>query len=107
MKKNTEKFTESLGLEQPDAEEQELYSRRVTSYTVAALKAAAPVDRIYINHTAFVRTVKAMDRIFQLAPEMDMPHGMVLTGPTGAGKTAAFKYFRDTLPSSSLFAPGD
>jgi hypothetical protein len=107
MKKNTEKFVESLDLETPDPEEQELYSRRITSYSVDALKAAVAVDRIFIGHPAFVRAVKAMDRIFQLAPEMDLPHGGLLVGPTGAGKTAAFRYFRNTLPSSSLFAPGD
>lgn len=107
MKKNTEKFVESLDLETPDPEEQELYSRRITSYSVDALKAAVAVDRIFIGHPAFVRTVKAMDRIFQLAPEMELPHGMLLIGPTGAGKTAAFRYFKNTLPSSSLFAPGD
>lgn len=107
MKTNTEKFTESLGLDALDADEQELYSRRIASYSVDALKAATPVDRIYVHHHSFVHVVKAMDRIFQLAPEMDMPHGMVLTGPSGVGKTAAFKYFRDTLPSSSLFAQGD
>lgn len=107
MKKNTEKFVESLDLETPDPEEKELYSRRITSYSVEALKAAVTVDRIVISHHAFVRAVKAMDRIFQLAPEMELPHGMLLVGPTGAGKTAAFKYFKNTLPSSSLFAPGD
>ena len=107
MKKNTAKFVESLDLETPDPEEQELYSRRITSYSVDALKAAVAVDRIFIGHPGFVRAVKAMDRIFQLAPEMELPHGMLLVGPTGAGKTAAFRYFKNTLPSSSLFAPGD
>ena len=107
MKKNTEKFVESLELEPPDPEEEALYSRRIISYSVDALKAAVGIDRIVVNHPAFVRAISAMDRIFQLAREMDMPHGMVLLGPTGAGKTAAFKYFQSTLPSSSLFGPGD
>ncbi len=107
MKKNIEKFIESLDLDQLDEQEKAIFSRRVTSYSVDALKAAAFVDRMCIKHTAFARAVQAMDRIFQLAPEMDMPHGMILQGPTGTGKTAAFRYFRDTLPSSSLFAPGD
>ena len=106
-KKNIEKFSESLDLEAPDDEEQQTYSRRVQAYSVAALRAASTIDRIYIQHTAFASTVKAMDRLFQLAPELNMPYGMILNGPSGVGKTAAFKYFRDTLPSSSLFAPGD
>lgn len=107
MKKNIEKFTESLDLEVPDPDEEELYSRRIASYSVNALLAAKPIDRIYINYPDFKKAVLAMDRIFQLAPEMDMAQGMILSGPTGTGKTAVFKYFRDTLPSSSLFAPGD
>jgi len=107
MKKNIETFVESMDLEVPDAEEQETYSRRITSYSVAALKAAVAVDRIYISYPEFLRAIRAMDRIFQLAPEMETPYGMVLSGPPGVGKTAAFKYFRDTLPSSSLFAAGD
>jgi hypothetical protein len=37
---------------------------------------------------------------------MDMAQGMLLSGPTGVGKTAVFKYFRDSLPASNLFAPG-
>lgn len=106
MKKNTEKFTESLDLEVPELEEAELYSRRVASYSVKALKAATPVDRIYINYPGFKKVVTGMDRVFQLAREMEIPQGLILTGPTGSGKTAAFRYFRDTLPSSSLFAPG-
>lgn len=107
MKKNREKFIESMDLDAPDPEEQELYSRRITSYSLEALRAAVGVDRIISLHPPFNRAVKGLDRIFQLAPEMEIPHGMLLAGPTGGGKSTVFKYFKNTLPSSSLFAHGD
>jgi Cdc6-like AAA superfamily ATPase len=84
----------------------EIEKRRAAIYSIEALRAASQVDKIYVNHPSFAKAVTAMDRIFQLAPEMDMPQGMLLTGPTGAGKTTVFKYFSSSLPPSSLFAPG-
>ena len=107
MKKNTATFNESLDLDMPDSDEVEIYSRRVASYSVEALRAAIPIDRIYVNHDQFVHAVKATSRIFHLAKETEIPQGMVLTGPPGVGKTAVFKFFRDSLPASSLFSHGN
>jgi Cdc6-like AAA superfamily ATPase len=84
----------------------EVEKRRASVYSVEALRAASQVDKIYVNHPSFASAVHALDRIFQLAPELDMPQGMLLTGPTGSGKTTVFKYFSNSLPPSSFFAPG-
>lgn len=107
MKKNTAKFTESLDLQTPTPEDLQTYERQIKSYSIHALKTAAVVDKIYVQHTQFANLVGAMERVFQIAPEFDVPNGMLLLGPPGTGKSAAFQFFRGTLPSSSLFTDGD
>lgn len=107
MIKETNKFMESLELGIKEHEEEELIARRIRTYSLGALKAAIAIDKIHIKHNEFQQALDAMDRVFQLALELEMPHGMMLTGPTGVGKTAVFKYFRKSLPASSLFAPGE
>lgn len=107
MKTNTARFSESLDLAEPTLDEQETYFRRVNTYSTQALMQGSLVDRCIVNHSQFTRAVTAMERAFQLAPEFETPQGVVLVGPPGTGKTAAFKFFRETLPSSSLFAAGE
>lgn len=104
--KNSEKFEASLNLDMLSVEDVEIQQRRIAFYSVDALRAAIAIDKIYLSHPDFKRSLNAMDRIFQLSREMDMAQGMLLSGPTGVGKTAVFKYFRDSLPASNLFAPG-
>ncbi len=86
--------------------EEEVQKRRVSIYSVDALRAAKCIDKVYVNHPGFASAVAAMDRIFQLAPEMNMAQGMLLSGPTGTGKSTVFEYFSNSLPPSNLFAPG-
>lgn len=86
--------------------EEAMRSRRMAEYSPAALAAAVLVDRIFVLHTRFQQGLAMMDRIFQIAPEVTMPHGGCLIGPTGSGKSALFRYFRESLPRSSLFAFG-
>lgn len=104
--KNENKFTESKTDYDELEDDIEVQKRRVAVYSVDALRAATAVDKIYVNHTSFAAAVKAMDRIFHLAPETDIPQGMLLSGQTGVGKTTVFKYFAKSLPPSNLFAPG-
>ena len=99
-------FDASLADDDRLEDDVEVQKRRIAVYSVEALRTAMAVDKIYVNHPSFAAAVAAMDRIFQLAPEMDMPQGMLLTGPTGSGKTTVFKYFASSLPPSSFFAPG-
>ena len=87
-------------------DEEILLQRRISSYSPEALRSAKAIDEIYVNHPGFASAVAALDRIFQLAPELKMAQGMVLSGPAGTGKSSVFEYFRKTLPPSSLFATG-
>lgn len=97
-------FTESLALDGPDQHEAETNARRLQTYSVDALRVAAQIERVYVNHTAFAAGLKTLDRLFQLGTELETPQGCRLIGPPGSGKTALFRYFRDSLPSSSLFS---
>ena len=97
-------FTESLALDGPDQHEAQTNARRLQTYSVAALRVAAQIERVYVNHTAFANGLKTLDRLFQLGTELETPQGCRLIGPPGSGKTALFRYFRDSLPSSSLFS---
>ena len=101
---NSETFTESLALDGPDQHQAETILRRLTTYSVDALRVAAQVERIYVNHPAFSSGLKTLDRLFQLGTELETPQGYVLIGPPGSGKTALFRYFRESLPRSSLFS---
>jgi predicted ATPase len=100
------KFEQTATFDEIEADEAQLNARRLQLYSKHALKVGLPVDRIYINHPRFDTGLKTLDRVFQIAPEVTMPHGVRLIGPTGSGKSALFRYFRDSLPRSSLFTEG-
>ncbi len=103
-KQSSTPFTESLALDSPDNNEAEIYARRLQTYSVDALRVATQIERIYVNHPAFANGLRMLDRLFQLGTELETPQGHQLIGPPGSGKTALFRYFRDSLPSSSLFS---
>lgn len=96
----TEEFSEF------ELEDQAIGERRVQTYSMRALKTALPIDGLFIGHTAFATALKGLDRVFQLAKEVNMPHGLRLIGPPGSGKTSLLHYFQRSLPSSSLFEQG-
>lgn len=96
----------TVDFDAPEPEEQRLAARRMQQYSKEALRIGLIVDRTFIKHDRFSQALTAFDRLFQVAPEFDMPHGFRLIGPPGSGKSALFRYFRDGLPRSSLFAPG-
>lgn len=106
MKKIEHKFEDIVGFDHIDLEEKETLNRRVLAYSVDALKIALPIDKIVVEHTQFHGGLLALDRIFQLAREVNMPHGLRLIGPTGVGKSSLLQYFSESLPRSTLFAPG-
>lgn len=101
---STKPFTESLALDEHDQNDAETNTRRLQTYSVPALRVATQIERVYVNHTAFASGLRMLDRLFQLGTELETPQGHLLIGPPGSGKTALFRYFRDSLPSSSLFS---
>jgi type II secretory pathway predicted ATPase ExeA len=103
---NSDNFKESLALDTIDQEETAATTRRLKTYSIDALKDAYSVERVFVAHPKFARVVGLLDRLFQLGTELDTPQGACVVGVSGVGKTAAFKYFRSTLPPSSLFDHG-
>ena len=89
-----------------DLEDKDIMVRRLQMYSEKALEIGAQIDQIFVSHPAFKEALAGLDRIFQLARKVDMPQGMRLMGPSGTGKTSLLKYFRQSLPKSSLFADG-
>jgi len=106
MEKTTYDLEQTVGFDEIEPDEARLTARRLQLYSGHALKVALPIDRIFVNHSRFVSGLQMLDRLFQIAPEVTMPHGSTLIGPTGSGKSALFRHFQGSLPKSSLFTPG-
>lgn len=97
-------FEQSTRFDPPDEDSIALEARRLSTYSVDALRAAKEVDRAFVLFPGVSRTLKALDRLFQLGTEFRMPQGMCLIGPSGVGKSATFEYFQASLPTSALFS---
>lgn len=106
MTNDSMNFSETANFDELDEEAKQIQARRLTTYSKQALRAGVSVDAIHVHYPSFVGSIKSMDRMFQIAREVKMAHGLMLIGPPGSGKSAIFRYFRDSLPTSSLFAPG-
>lgn len=106
MTNDSKKFSETANFDELDEEAKQIQIRRLSTYSKRALQAGLAVDSIHVHYPGFVHSIRNMDRMFQIAREVKMAHGLMLIGPPGSGKTAIFRYFRDSLPTSSLFAPG-
>jgi hypothetical protein len=86
-----------------ELEDRRVLERRYRTYSLSALKAALPVDEVFVAHAQFMRAVNAVSRIYELAQETSMPQGMYLEGPVGTGKTSVLRYFKASLPKQTLF----
>jgi hypothetical protein len=89
-----------------DLEDAAIAARRQLMYSEKALVTALPIDDLFVSHPEFAEALAGLDRIFQLATRVSMPHGMRLIGPSGAGKTSFLQYFQRSLPQSTLFSVG-
>lgn len=96
-------FEESLAFDALCEDPSPELERRLKTYSTEALRAAVQVEKVYVRHTQFDVVLQHLDRLFQLGTELENPVGMQLIGPPGVGKTALLRYFRDSLPKSSLF----
>jgi predicted ATPase len=87
-----------------EIEDRQVLERRYRTYSIEALKAALPVDEVFVAHAQFLRAVNAVSRIYELARETSMPQGMCLEGPVGTGKSSVLRYFSASLPKQTLFS---
>ncbi|MDE2621661.1 MAG: TniB family NTP-binding protein [Betaproteobacteria bacterium] len=94
-----------ISVDEISDEERAIHERRAFMYSAHALKFAAAFDKLMIRHPPFMSGLKDLDRVFQLANELDMPQGIRIIGPTGSGKTSLIKYFSQTIPKTTLFDP--
>lgn len=100
---NTNVFEASLAADALSEEQHGAQERRLQVYSAEALRFAVGVEKVYVKHPQFALALQQLDRLFQLGTELATPTGLRLVGPPGVGKTALLRYFRDSLPSSSLY----
>ena len=74
-----------------EAHEKSELQRRIFMYSKEALKIASSIEPIIVNHPRFFQGMQALDRIYQLARELDLPQGIRIIGPTGSGKSYFIK----------------
>lgn len=84
-------------------EDRKTFRRRQFMYSTEALAMALPLERIHVNHSAFREALLAADRVYQLSKQSALPHGFMLVGDTGTGKSSLIRYYLDSLPPSMLF----
>lgn len=107
MAKENHQFTAKPHFDDIEIDEDAgLQARRVQTYGSEALRLGLKVDTIFVLHTRFKEGLSDLDRIFQIARDVSMPHGLRLVGATGVGKSALLRYFFESLPRSTLFSPG-
>lgn len=100
---NANVFEASLAADALSEEPSGVQERRLQVYSAEALRFAVGVEKVYVKHPQFALALQQLDRLFQLGTELTTPTGLRLVGPPGVGKTAILRYFRDSLPSSSLY----
>ncbi|WP_432729948.1 TniB family NTP-binding protein [Variovorax sp. W6] len=86
-----------------EIEDRRVLERRYRTYSISALRAALPIDEVFVAHAQFMRAVNAVSRVYELARETSMPQGMYLEGPVGTGKSSVLRYFKASLPKQTLF----
>jgi hypothetical protein len=89
-----------------EVEERKIQERRLKTYGRAALEVGAAVDSVKVLFTQFKTALDACDRIYELAKALDIPQGMVVTGPPGSSKTTLATYFTKSLPDADLVDRG-
>lgn len=86
----------------PDPTVRKTKERQMAMYTIPALRAAAKVERAFVGYPVFQRCLQAIDRAFQLSGELELPKGVIISGPTGCGKTSILRYYLESLPQQEL-----
>lgn len=89
-----------------EIEERKINERRLKAYGRTVLEVGATVDSVKVLFTQFKAALEACDRIYELSKALDIPQGMVVTGPPGSSKTTLGNYFTKSLPAEDLVDHG-
>lgn len=81
-----------------DDDDRAMHARRMSMYSVQALKIAREVANMYILFPQIKTALAAFDRIYQLSRTVSIPQGALLNGPPGSSKTSVAHYFMQSLP---------
>lgn len=92
--------------EQQQIEDSDVQARRMSMYSVNAIKAAQAVANAYILFPQLKAALVAFDRVYQLSREVAVPQGVLLLGPPGSSKTSVAHYFMASLPPASNVVDG-
>jgi len=87
-------------------EDRQIRARRMTMYSLKAIEAAHEVARKYILFPELKAALASFDRAYQLARELGIPQGVLLTGPPGSSKTSVADYFMRSLPQTAGIVDG-
>ena len=89
-----------------DDEERKIQARRMAMYSVAAITAASEVTRKYVIFPQLKSVLATFDRIYQLSRKLDLPQGVLVSGPPGSSKSTVAKYFMKSLPPADGVVEG-
>jgi hypothetical protein len=86
--------------------ERQIQVRRMTMYSPKAIAIAREIARKFFLFRELKEVLAAFDRVYQLARDLAIPQGVLLTGQPGTSKTSVADYFMKSLPPSSDIVDG-
>ena len=87
-------------------EERKVQARRMAMYSMEAIAAAREVTRKYVIFPQLKNLLASFDRIYQLSRQLDLPQGVLVSGPPGSSKSTVAKYFMRSLPAATDVVDG-
>ena len=87
-------------------EERKVQARRMAMYSMTAIAAAKEVTRKYVIFPQLKNVLTSFDRIYQLSRQLDVPQGILVSGPPGSSKSSVATYFMKSLPTAADVVDG-
>lgn len=87
-------------------QERQISARRMAQYSAEAIAAARDVTRKYVLFPELKTVLAAFDRVYQLSRDLNLPQGVLVTGPPGSSKTSVADYFMRSLPPAADVVEG-
>lgn len=95
-----------IDLGDDDNQERKTRARRMEMYSVEAIGVAREVARRYVLFNGLKDVLAAFDRVYQLSRDLELPQGVLVTGPPGSSKTSVAEYFAKSLPPTPNVVEG-